>query len=423
MTDDSPSSKFLTEIPEGFRPYKTPKSFINDLVKEAKKHEPKCVDDFGQAIMVNLNGKKKDTNENLIIAPYSIQHALQMAAAGSNNTTFSEFMKTLQIPNVGSVDGLLKNQGMLASEKKKKPVFTAAFSMWINSKFDVYKSYVDSIKNAFNASIFVLDFSSSQTTDEINSWVSRQTKKMINSVVDEVKKEDSSFLINTLYFKGKWEEEFKVDATTTGNFTRADRSVQQAMLMHATQKLDYFSDEYVQAVVFPFDKELNLLVLLPKNTGPIALDMVAKRYLVSDRISHILFNVINRNVRIELPRFNVSYSTSLKDTLTQLGLVSAFSDNADFSFISPQKIKITDVLHKVAFNVNEVGAQFAAATSIGIEKTTAKLPKRDDSLPFIADRPFVFALLDDKITLFTGIVRDLGTEIVAPPPKINTKEL
>lgn len=418
-------AEFLTDIPVGFKPYKHPKSFVSDLVKEAKKYQPQYIDNFGQNVLVNLNGKKANVNENIMITPYSISLALQLAASGSNSSTFSDFVKVLQIPNVGSAESLLKNQGMiLGNEEKKKKSFTAAFSMWVNNKFGVYKSYVDSIQQAFNASIFVSDFSSSETVDEINSWVSKQTKKLIPSVVSNLQKDDNILLINTLYFKGRWEEEFKETATTTGNFTRVDGSIQRAYLMHASQKMDYFSDEYIQAVVLPFDKGLKLLVILPKGEGGIALDMVTKKYLVHDRISHILFNLFYRTVNMQLPRFNVTYSASLKETLVQLGLENPFTENADFAYISPQKLKISDVVHNVAFSINEEGAQIAASTSVKMEATKAKLPStRADSLPFTVNRPFVYALLDEKTALFTGVVRDLGNEIVQKAPKIDTKEL
>jgi len=56
---------------------------------------------------------------------------------------------------------------------------------------------------------------------------------------------------------------------------------------------------------------------------------------------------------------------NLKDILEEnIGLKHAFSDNADFSFMDPcRSIKIDSVIHKAMIEVNEQGAEAAAATA------------------------------------------------------------
>lgn len=73
-----------------------------------------------------------------------------------------------------------------------------------------------------------------------------------------------------------------------------------------------------------------------------------------------------QEVKIELPRFKItSDSISLKDILINLGLVSAFSDSADFSGLDSDNLtNISDVIHKAMIEVNEDGAEASAATAV-----------------------------------------------------------
>jgi serpin B len=76
----------------------------------------------------------------------------------------------------------------------------------------------------------------------------------------------------------------------------------------------------------------------------------------------------------------------------------AFSTKADLSGISRRKdLHIAAVVHKAYVDVNELGTEAAAATGIGFGLTS--LPPR-----FIADRPFVFLIRDNR----SGSVLFLG---------------
>jgi serine protease inhibitor len=90
----------------------------------------------------------------------------------------------------------------------------------------------------------------------------------------------------------------------------------------------------------------------------------------------------------------------LRESLSQLGMGEAFSDNADFSGIRENTF-ISKVLHKAVIEVNEEGIETAAVTSAEEKLTSAAV---SDPISFIADRPFVFIIEDDK----TGSILFMG---------------
>lgn len=69
-------------------------------------------------------------------------------------------------------------------------------------------------------------------------------------------------------------------------------------------------------------------------------------------------------VRLFLPKFKMENKFDLKVPLNQMGMVTPFQDNADFSRMSqkPFGIKIAKIVQKTIFDVNEKGVEAVAAT-------------------------------------------------------------
>jgi serpin B len=106
---------------------------------------------------------------------------------------------------------------------------------------------------------------------------------------------------------------------------------------------------------------------------------------------------------VYMPRFEFEFERSLGEDLKGMGLDVAFSDEADFSGISPIDLFIADVIHKTYIKVNEEGTEAAAVTAVVME-TTSINPMSQIRL----DRPFLFAITEksSKSILFMGKVAE-----------------
>jgi len=106
-----------------------------------------------------------------------------------------------------------------------------------------------------------------------------------------------------------------------------------------------------------------------------------------------------------LPKFRLEYGKELKDQLVAMGMCIAFSGSADFSGIADCALMISSVLHKTFIEVNEEGAEAAAATSIEIVGTAPNDPKPRNIVMRI-DHPFIFAIREKTsgTILFIGKV-------------------
>jgi len=113
-------------------------------------------------------------------------------------------------------------------------------------------------------------------------------------------------------------------------------------------------------------------------------------------------------VIVSLPRFKIESEFKLRPALCALHADLAFSDEADFSGISEEPLKISEVVHKTFVEVNEEGTEAAAATGMGMVLSTGLGSKPPEPKVFTADHPFLFFIWDRKAdaVLFSGRVLD-----------------
>lgn len=214
------------------------------------------------------------------------------------------------------------------------------------------------------------------------------------------------FLINAIYFKGKWMNEFDKSQTADQPFTLADGRQKQHPMMSQRGDYRYTENQQFQAVSLPYGKgRTSLYVFLPKPNSNLA-DF--QKTLTAENWQTWMKTFSKREGSIQLPRFKMEYEIQLKKSLSALGMGIAFDPlKADFSNLSETSTRIDEVKHKTFVEVNEEGTEAAAVTSIGIRATSAQMEVAPFSMT--VDRPFFCAIRDNK----TGEILFMG-EIVNP---------
>jgi serpin B len=145
---------------------------------------------------------------------------------------------------------------------------------------------------------------------------------------------------------------------------------------------------------------LSMFVLLPQEAGSLA---KLEKELDAKMLNELFASMKVRRVDIELPKFKIASSASLKEPLKSLGMPLAFSDQADLSAIGGQeKPHLDAVYHKTVADVSEMGTESAADAE--------PIHASDDSIEvnaaFHANQPFLFLIRDNysSTLLFIGRV-------------------
>lgn len=347
---------------------------------------------------------------NLFFSPFSIQVALAMCARGAKGNTRQEMAELIGAPLADKdqdklYHDLIRHINGDGSDRGFQLV--TANALWGQDGSDFHVDYLKAVADHYDGAFNVVDYINKpdEAVRTINAWVVEKTKEKIRDLIarDAIDEETRLILTNAIYFKGKWEEEFKKENTKKEDFSTADLSTTKVDMMHTKGDYDYYEGDGYQVIDMPYKGEqLSMMVVLPKSAA--GLGAMEVRWHEEGLYSHVLEEMSSEKVVLSLPRFKLETEFKLKPVLKALGADLAFSDHADFSAIGKEALKIAEVIHKAFVEVNEEGTEAAAATAVVMMRCTSA--RMSQTKIFNADHPFLFFIRDrnTNTVLFSGHV-------------------
>lgn len=361
--------------------------------------------------LLHLLQKSEAKTKNIFISPFSIATACSMAWYGAKGETKSEIGKALHLnekQDSTCFNELNKAIASLATICK----FTNANAIFADTQYKFRSTFIGDCKSNFAAECRTVPLNKPEGIQTVNDWAKEKTEGKIKSIIEKPPGDLAGILANAVYFKGKWNEPFKKDATSDQPFHNADGTSNNVKMMSVTGDLQGYIGSGFKAVALPYaGKRLRAYIFLP-DSG-VALDALVKQFSAENWKKWKNGFSKKPEAYLGLPRFTVEYQKGLVDTLKSLGINRAFTfEQADFSpmFETSQKIRIADVLHKTYVQVNEEGTEAAAVTAVVMQAESARFIP--DKFIMTVDRPFIFAIADDTSDsiLFLGAIQKIGTE-------------
>ena len=333
---------------------------------------------------------KENPDSNLCLSPYSIYSALSMAANGASGKTLDEMLILLGYPGHEVVDlnRAVKNLNGVLVGKDPNTVFETANSVWYNSNgFVIYPDFQSNMELYFNAVTQGLDFNLPSALPAVNAWVKEKTHDKVKKIIEKINPEDVCFLINAIYFNGRWTTPFNKKETHLNSFTEASGKVLQVSTMYIKDTISVINSTELQAAALPYGDGSWLMYLFLPPAGVDLDNWSSSQFSTGwDHLRSQFYPVDDMD--LYLPQFKLECSFELSEQLKDSGIPTAFSSAADFSKLGPGSLAISQVLHKTYIDVNEEGTEAAAVTAVIITRTSMPV----NQVRF--NRPFVFVIAE-----------------------------
>ena len=348
----------------------------------------------------------RDNGVSGAYSPLSLYQALAVLTSGSQGNTRDQLLSLLGQPDLETLADQAGKLYRVNYKYNELDTLQIANSLWLdetlgNIPVEYSREWVMSAAIDYYADVFEAEFDTADTPGAMGVWIAEHTGGLLHPSL-EFSPETVMAIVNTLYYKSAWVDEFLPGNTSPDNFTTDGGETVQADFMHRTDDSGTCiqTDRYTKS-------SLNLSIgrmifVLP------AEGMDVDELLTEESLWEIFENGDYQSAKVNwsVPKFVNNATFELLDTLEALGVTDAFDGNtADFGLIADTPLYVSQVQQGTHIGVDEEGVEAAAYTEIALagEGLPEELPEIDMNL----NRPFLYLITaNDGSTLFIGVVRN-----------------
>ncbi|MBO4351325.1 MAG: serpin family protein [Proteobacteria bacterium] len=377
--------------------------------------DEKAWSDASNSFSLNLLRATSSKLSNTVVSAYSVERAFGMVLEGACGDTAKQMQTSLSMPEAGNLGEMGSNvENKLLGSLSDPATIQIDNKLWLEKTYTLLESYTARMQTAYHAEINQVDFvkEPEEARKTINASVAKSTMDKIQDILPAgyIMPTTRLVLTNAIYFKAPWRDTFEPGVTKKEDFKTANGPVQVDMMFH-TKKHHVFFGEGYKAVAMPFSSSsYYLAIILPDLADGQDVNealMKVENSLTAASLRKMNDEMEQYMVKYKVPKFRVEFGASLRSLLQSMGMILPFSDKADFSGItSLNDLMISDVFHKAYIDIDENGAEAAAATAIVMRTKSMARPPIDKPLEITVDHPFTFALMDKQTgtALFMGRV-------------------
>lgn len=384
---------------------------------------------MGLGLDLYAQAANKEDAQNVFISPASISTALAMTYAGARAETAAQMSEALHFSlpeeefHIAMGDVL---SGVQQSDSQNELKINNR--VFVDEQVVVEPEFSSLMDRVYYASERRVDFRKrhDQAREIINSWVAENTKDKIQNLLlpPDIHECTRMVLVNTIYLDAKWGAPFSSERTKSETFTSWTGDETEVPMMNQTGTFKFFERASFKALELPYlNDDISLVVVLPDAED----DFEAfERTLSPSRVTNWINSLAAATpvqVRVKLPKIELEHRLELKSALEALGMLTPFSNDADFSGIAdpvrnpdepcfppyPLRLKIEDVIHQTFLEIDEKGTEAAAASAVNTVAITSGRVQRVEPKEFFADHSFFFVIKDNT----TGMILFIG-RFVAP---------
>ncbi len=347
--------------------------------------------------------------KNAVVSGFSVSLELAMLSAGAQGDTATGLADAAQfvLPQSQIHDSFRHLSQVV--QRTLRGNLSLANAIWIQQGLTPKHAFLDVLRTQYGAGVFPLDFEHDPggAVATINGWTSRQTRGLIPMILQEgaLKPETKIALTNALYINAAWSKPFDATRSMPLKFWLSDDASKLTPFM-----ID--NEREVRALASPgldilflstAGGQLETIFMVPKLESLLSFE----KSLSAARITELLKQAVPMRALVELPRYTVESSTSLKAFLRERGASKMFDDRANFKGITDETdLCVDDIFHRALVRVRESGIEAAAATAAPMIIPISG--GRPPPTVMRINRPFFFMIWEpnSETALFVGRVVD-----------------
>ncbi|XP_066870530.1 serpin B8 isoform X6 [Kogia breviceps] len=242
---------------------------------------PSLMDDLCEANgafainLLKLLGEK-DTLRNVFFSPLSLSSALTMVLMGAKGNTAAQMSQALCLNKGGDIHQGFQSLLMELNRSGPQCLLRTANRLFGEKACDFLPAFKESCQKFYQADLEELSFSKDTEgcRKHINDWVMEKTEGKISEILraGAIGPLTQLVLVNAIYFKGKWNEQFDRKHTRGMTFkTNKEKKTVQMMFQEAQLKMGYVEEVHAQVLELPYvEGELSMLILLPDDNTDLA---------------------------------------------------------------------------------------------------------------------------------------------------------
>ena len=348
--------------------------------------------------------EQKQSDSSIVGSPISVSYLLGMLNEGADGETRQQITDVLGLDkSAKEINLYFKKMMDEASNVDPKVTIKIANSIDVNSalNIDLIPQYKTDMQKYYQAQVDALDFNDSSSLSHINDWCKTHTNGMIPKILNQLNPGAAMYLLNAIYFKASWKEQFDPKDTHDRVFKRQDGTTVRLKMMYLNTKTGYGENDLCKTLRLTYGNgSYSMFVLLPKEDKTVD-DIIQS--LSAQKLEQQRKNQMSTHeVDILLPRFTTESEIDLKGILSSMGMPLAFNRlAAEFPNMATQNALFVSMMkQKAKIEVSEEGTRAAAVTIAEMELRSASLGKT-----FYATRPFVYYIVEND----TGNLLFMGT--------------
>lgn len=267
--------------------------------------------------------------------------------------------------NINNYNELIYNKDLLTKPKKKKK-----------------KVELPKINNVTLTGISYKD--KTQTVNELNNKIRSNTNNNVRYIINETNIDTNNLLyINSFNFQSIWQNNFKKEYITPGEFTTYNKKIEIVDFLYETTTT-YYENNNAKAFKKDFqNNKYSFIGILPNSKSNIKLSNLG--------IEDLLNNKKEEETTIAIPKFDFQYELNLVEYYKQIGIEETLKSEYELKNLT-SPLTLNHMVSKVSITIDEKGTHNSTITNP--ELNSKQFPETVNNI--ILNRPFAFLIIDNE---------------------------